>query len=121
MTELTNACNFADDTTFHVCDSSLEDFVNRLEHDTNLPIEWFDSNYTKQNEDKCHLIISTHKSKVIWAKIGQTKIWESKSQKLLAVIVEHQLNLDEYLILLYKNTGKKLSALPRLAKFLSLE
>ena len=44
MTELTDACNFADDTTFHVCDSSLEDFVNRQEHDTNLAIEWFDSN-----------------------------------------------------------------------------
>ena len=44
MTELTDTCNFADDTTFHVCDSSLEDFVNRLEHDTNLAIEWFDSN-----------------------------------------------------------------------------
>ena len=46
---------------------------------------------------------------------------ESRSQKLLAVIVEHQLNLDEYLILLYKNTGKKLSALARSANFLSLE
>ena len=32
MTELTDVCNFADDITFHPCDSSLEDFVNRLEH-----------------------------------------------------------------------------------------
>ena len=35
LTELTDMCNFADDTTFHACDSSLEDLVNRLEHDAN--------------------------------------------------------------------------------------
>ena len=33
MTELTDVCNFADDATFHACDSSLDDLVNRLEHD----------------------------------------------------------------------------------------
>ena len=38
MTELTDVCNFADDTTFHACDSSLEDLVNRLEHDADLAI-----------------------------------------------------------------------------------
>ena len=36
MTELTGVCNFADNTTFHACHSSLEDLVNRLEHDANL-------------------------------------------------------------------------------------
>ena len=55
-------CNFADDTTFHACDSILEDLVNRLEHDTNLARGWFDCNYMKLNQDKCHLIISGHKS-----------------------------------------------------------
>ena len=39
MTEFTDSCNFADDTTFHACDSSLEDLVNRLEHETNLEID----------------------------------------------------------------------------------
>ena len=32
MTELTDV---ADDTTFHVCDSSLKDLLNRLEHTAN--------------------------------------------------------------------------------------
>ena len=78
MTELPDACNFADDTTLHGCDSGLENFVNWLERDANLPTEWFDCNYMKLNEDKCHLIISGHKSEAIWAKIGQAKLWESK-------------------------------------------
>ena len=34
--ELTDVCNFADDTTFNACDSSLEDLINRLQHDANL-------------------------------------------------------------------------------------
>ena len=74
----------------------------------------------KLNEDKCH-IISGHKSEAIWAKIGQTRIWESKNQKLLGVLIDSQLNFDEYLISLCKKAGKKLNALARLAKFLSLE
>ena len=53
-----------------MCYSSLEDLVNSLEHGAGLAIEWFDSNYMKLNQDKCHLIISGHKCKVIWAKIG---------------------------------------------------
>ena len=35
MTELSDTCNFADDTTFHACDSNLEDLVNRPEHAAN--------------------------------------------------------------------------------------
>ena len=82
MTELTYVCNSADDTTFHACGSSLEDLVNRLEHDASLAISWFDYNYMKLNKDKCYLIISGHKFEAIWAKSGQKKIWESKNHKL---------------------------------------
>ena len=56
---------------FIACDSSLEDLVNRLEHDANLAIEWFDCNYMKLNQDKSHLIISGHKSEAIWAMVKQ--------------------------------------------------
>ena len=50
-----------------------EGLINRSEYDGNLTIEWFDCNYIKLNEDKCHLIISGHKSEEIWAKINQKK------------------------------------------------
>ena len=116
MTELTDACNFTDNTTFHAWDSSLEDLVNRLEHDANLVIEWFYCNYMK--------VSSYYFWSQIWsnlAKIGQTKIWESKNQKLLGVIISRQLNFDGYLILLCKKAGKKLSALARLANMINLE
>ena len=67
----------------------------------------------KLNEDKCHLFNSDHKFEAIWAKIGQTKIWQNKNQKLLGVIIDRQLNFDEHLISLCKKAGKKLRALAR--------
>ena len=56
--------------TFYICDSSLEDLLNKQERNVNLSIEWADCNYMKLNEDMYHLIISGHKSQTIWAKVG---------------------------------------------------
>ena len=77
LTELTDVCNYADDTTFHACDSNLDNLIRRLEHDSVLAIEWFESNYMKLNQDKCHFLLSGHKHEVMFAKIGHSKIWEN--------------------------------------------
>ena len=74
LTESTNVCNYADDTTFHACHMDLENLVRRLEHDSMLATEWFESNYMKLNQDKCHFLLSGHEREMIWANIGQTKI-----------------------------------------------
>ena len=84
-------------------------------------MEWFDCNYMKLNEEHCHLVISGYKSEAIWAKTGHTKTWERKNQKLLEVIIDRQLNFNEYLISLWKKVEKKFSALARSSNFLSLE
>ena len=72
-------CNY--DTTFHACDMDLENLARRLEHDSMLAIEWFESNYMKLNQDKCHSLLSGHKQEMIQANIGQTKIWKSREKK----------------------------------------
>ena len=61
ITELTNVCNYADDTAFHACNSDLGNLVNRLEHDSVLAIEWFETNYMKLNKDKCYFLLSGYK------------------------------------------------------------
>ena len=88
LTESTNVCNYADDTTFYACDMDLENLVRRLEHDSMPAIEWFEINYMKLNQDKCHFLLPRHKHEMIWANIGQTKIWESRKQKLLGIIID---------------------------------
>ena len=58
LTECTDVCNFADDTIFFARDMDLKHLMERLEHDTKLAIEWFENNYIKLNEDKCHLLVA---------------------------------------------------------------
>ena len=74
LTECTNVCNYADDTTFHACGSDLKDLITRLEHDSLLAIQWFQANYMKLNEEKCHLHISGHKHELLRVNIGRIKI-----------------------------------------------
>ena len=81
ITESTDVCNYTDETTFHACDSDLRNLINRLEHDLVLAIEWFESNYMKINEDKCHFLLSGYKHEMMFANIGQSMIWESQKQK----------------------------------------
>ena len=94
LTEMTQVFNFADDTTFYVCDKDLNTSINRLEHDTALAVEWFENNFIKLNQDKCHLLVFGRKHETVWAKIGETKIWESNKQKLLRVVINRNLNFD---------------------------
>ena len=87
----------------------VDSLVKRLEHDANLAIEWFDSSYMKLlSQDKCYLMISGHKTKAIWAKIGEKQIWESREKKLHEADIENHLNnlnFDKFVITLCKKAG----------------
>ena len=65
LVNYTEACNFADDTTFFAYNKDLGSLINRLEQDSFLAIEWFQNNYMKLNEDKCHLLVGGHKHESI--------------------------------------------------------
>ena len=58
LTEMFQVSSFADDTTFYVCDKDLNTLINKLEHNTALAVEWFESNFMQLNQDKCHLLVS---------------------------------------------------------------
>ena len=74
VTELTNVCTYADNTTFYARDSDICDLIKRVEHDSSLAIEWFECNYMKLNEDKCHFIISGCKYEKMFANIPASRI-----------------------------------------------
>ena len=78
VTEKTSVCNYVDGTTLFACDSDLHYLKSRLEHDSVLAIEWFECNYMKLNQDKCHLLILGHK-------------YESGSYKLLEALKQRTL------------------------------
>ena len=85
LTICTDVCSYSDDTIFHACNSALKDLITRLEHDSLLAIEWFQTNYMKLKEEKCHLLLSEGKHELLWASTGISKIWENKKQILLGV------------------------------------
>ena len=108
LTEMTQMCNFPDDIKIYWCDKDLNTLINRLEHNTALAFEWFENIFMKLNQDKCHLLVFGHKHETVWAKIGEMKIWEYNKQKLLGVVIDRNLNFDEYLFDLCKKAGRKL-------------
>ena len=74
LTEMTQVCNSADDTTFYVCDKNLNALINRLEHDTALAVERSENDFIKLNWDKCHVLVSEYKHETVWKKTGEKKI-----------------------------------------------
>ena len=119
--EQTESCGWADDISVHACDICLESLIQRLEHDSLLVIEWFDSNYMKLNADKCHLLLSGNKPQWIWAMIGNEKIWESKSEKLLGVVIDKNLKFNEHLHSVCLKAGRKVTALGRICRYITLD
>ena len=104
LSELTDVCNYADDTTFHASDSDLGDLIRRLEHNSALAIELFESSSMK-------FLLSGHKHEVMFAKVGHSKLWESCALKVLGIIIDWKLKFDEYILTQCKKAGRKLKAL----------
>ena len=82
-----------------------------------LAIEWFGSNYLKLNEDKSHFLLSEYKHEVMFANIGQSRIWDSEKQKLLGVTIDKHLKFEEHVLSQYRKTGQKLRALAEFVTF----
>ena len=119
LTECTDVCNFADDTIFFARDRDLKHLMERLEHDTKLAIEWFENNYMKLNDD--HLLVAGHRYETLWANIGETRIWESKNDRLLGLTIDKNLNFYDYVFTLCKKAARKLSALSTISNYMSFE
>ena len=62
----------------------------------------------KINQDKCQLLVLGFKFKNFGAKIGKTKIWESKKQKLLGVEIDRTLRFHKYIMSLCRKTGESI-------------
>ena len=84
-----------------------------------MALTWFETNYMKLNSDKCHLLVSGHHYEEMFVKIGNDKIWESKSVKLLGITIDKELKFDKYVDKIFSKANRKLSVLSRMRSFLS--
>ena len=114
-------CNFADDTTSYVFDKNLNFVMQQLKQRSNIALRWFEDNNMKMNASKCHLFVSGNKRELIWAKIGDDQIGESRTVKLLGVTIDNELKFDEYISNDCKKAQRKLTVLTRIKKYLDLK
>ena len=84
-------CNFADDTTPFVCDLDLNITLNELEENSPIAQTLFETNYMKQNSDKCHLPVSGNYYEEMLINIRNHRIWESKNVELLLITIDKDL------------------------------
>ena len=75
----------------------------------------------KLNEDRCHLLVAGHRYESLWAKIGESRIWESENEKLLGLTIDRNLNFDDYMTASCKKAGRTLSSLSRSSNYTSFE
>ena len=66
----------------------------------------------KLNQDKCHLLVSGYKHENVYAQIRDEIIWEGNKQKWLGLLIDRNLNFNEYASSLRKkNLAKKSQSL----------
>ena len=117
----TEVCNIADDTTPYACDADLGALLQNLESDVASALLWFDANYMKPNQTKCHLLAPSQTPEMLWIQVGEQVIWESQQERLLGVMVDRGLTFEKHLQNLCKNAGAKVTALGRLVTIVSME
>ena len=115
-----HVCNFADDTTLNACDLDLENVLHNLEDNSLTAILWFENNYMKLNQSKCHFL-TCGSSEHLWVKVGNEMIWESQSEKLLGMTVDKNLNFNSHLKILCAKVNQKVSALARIINILPFQ
>ena len=79
----------ADDTTLYACDLDIENVLSQLEDNAYTAILWFENNYMKLNQSKCHFL-TAGSPEHLWVKVGSEKIWESQTEKLLGITVDNK-------------------------------
>jgi len=118
---LKDVCNFADDTTPFFCDLSISNVLSSLEEHSEIALAWFEANYMKMNADKCHLLVSGFKHETMFANVGENKLFEERSVKLLGVTIDNELKFDKHVSELCNKASRKLSCLIRMSSYLSFQ
>ena len=75
------------------------------------------------NEDKCHFVVAGYRHEpheLLFATVGDAKIWESNSELLLGVTIDKEMKFKEHLTNLCKKVSRNISALARVSLCMTL-
>ena len=111
--------SYADDTTPFIVENNIENVIASLEQVSEDLFNWFKNNRLKSNADKCHVLVSTNKSRGV--NIGNYTRDNSECEKLFGVKIDVNLNFSDHISDLCKKASRKISALARVTPFMVLE
>ena len=107
----------------HTVEDNILDLLKCLEHETSTVLNWFKINEIKSNSNKCHLIVSENANRTYslnsFIYLGNEFLECENSVKLLGVILDSNLTLNDHVSTLLKKGNQKLHALIRISKYLS--
>ena len=86
---------------------------------TQLAVRWFNNNYMKLNAEKCEFITTGHRFEHLRLNVEEIQVWEINKVKLLGI--HNELKFDDHITKICRKANSKLSALSRLARYLSME
>ena len=112
--------NYADDCSPFEFSGSTNDVIQKLENDSLILIQWYNSNYLKPNPDKWHLLLSDVNNELN-IKISNEFISNSSYEKILGVHFDNKLNFTTHITKLCKRAGQKLHALARISNYMSIK
>ena len=109
-----NMANYADDCSPYEFSGSIDEVVQKLEHDSGILMDWYEMNYLKPNPDKWHLPLSDTGEDIFLSIEGKV-ISNSVDEKILGVYFDNKLNFKTHITKLCKKASQKLHALARLS------
>ena len=75
----------------------------------------------KLNAEKCEFLITGHRFEHLWLNVGETQVWEKSPVKFLGITIDNELKFDDHITKICRKANSKLSAVSRLARYLSME
>ena len=102
LTNGTDICNYADETTLYSCDREVITVIAKLVQNANHLTTRFPENHMQLNEGKCQRIIFGTREEQVSMHVGEVQIEESDDEQLLGVTLDKKLSFKIHLQTLCK-------------------
>ena len=118
-----NLHGFADDHTITTSSNNLNELREILSSESNIAVDWLNSNNMLANPSKFQAIIFTNKKEPIRTmfSIKDNVIYNQGIVELLGVQIDEQFKFEKHISELCRKSGGQLNALNRLNSYLSVD
>ena len=117
--EDSNIASYADDRTPYSPSTDIPSVALKLQASVNNIFCWFENNHLQVDPGKSHILLSSKKPETV--SVDGIPLVASSHEKLLGVIIDSELKLENHTTKLFLKVSKKINTLYRISSFMSLE